>query len=79
MEQLNKKQWAQLKNAVLCAKYNSSNPSEEFDNLSKELKNHEIGLLVSSYICNGNSESLVKAAKLLAPETENYWVALERA
>ena len=76
---LNRRQWSQLKEALLCAKYNRDSPTMEFDLLPDELKSNEIGLLLSSFLFEGEKEALGKAARMLAPDTENYWVAIERA
>lgn len=76
---INRKQWYQLRDALLCAKYNSEHPEEMYESLPVELKQHQIGMLLKAYLSGENIGDLSKAAKLLAPETENYWVAIEKS
>ena len=78
MNELNRVQWYQLKDVLLNAKYNRENAFQAYEQLSDDLKKNEIAILILDFIENANSNSLCSAAEMLAPNTKNYWVALER-
>lgn len=78
MQELDRKQWHKFKDVILSAKYGTSDAVEKFEALPDFLKNHEVGVLISEYLFDQKKESISKAAKLLVPNTENYWVVLER-
>lgn len=75
----NREQLWQLKELCLLAKYNREKSYQSYNQLADDLKNHEISILILDFIKNHNSDSLDKAARMLAPNTKNYWVALERS
>jgi hypothetical protein len=78
VQNIDRRDWHQFKEAILCAKYGTDDAIEKFEGFPEHLRNHEIGILISEYLFEKKKESLAKAAQLLVPNTENYWVVLER-
>lgn len=76
--QLTRQQTGQLTDALLYARLNTATPEMGYQALSDELKQHTIGKLIASALFDNEMDALDQAARLLAPNTPNYWVALMR-
>lgn len=76
---LTRQQTGQLIDALLYAQLNTVTPDIGYQALTDELKQHTIGKLIASALFDSDMDALDQAARLLAPNTPNYWVALMRS
>lgn len=75
---LKKSEWHIFKTILVCGHYNLNDKTKKmYIDLDKNLRNHNIGKLISEYLKENDQKYLDKAAFLLT-ESNAAWIVLER-